>query len=362
MTNIELDRDTLTLTEGEVITLLATVTPSNATDQAVDWTSSDTGVAVVIEGGVVAIAEGEATITVTTGNGIEASCIVTVEAREVAPLEQYTVTFEVNNGIISGGATYLSLKVDEGSKLSAVTAERGQYIFKGWYKDSNRTELWDFDEDTVYDDITLYAGWEYINPYHSVIDALVGRVRDERDDEDLKVEILTVFAYNEKLCFVEKDKDGVYSYSTNVEINDEVTDLDDLIPDIVYAELTLLKDYNDVYTSDNNAVIADCMAKRYTKAANPNEAIIYSCVSEWEIDTEHIKGDTFYSCKVRAIVVDETGRVYDYGFTVVSGIADFNTVLSGWALSEEYDVEYTELGEPASDFHIERLKELDVQY
>ncbi|MDE6303014.1 MAG: InlB B-repeat-containing protein, partial [Clostridia bacterium] len=239
------------------------------------------------------------------------------------------------------------------------TAERGQYIFKGWYKDSNRTKLWDFDEDTVYDDITLYARWEYINPYQSVINALAEKIRAERDDEDLKVEILSMFSLEEKLCFVEKDKDGVYSYSTNIEMNEEVTDIDDLIPDIEYAELTLLKDYNDVYTSDNNALIADSLAFKFTKACNPNEAIIYSCVSDWEKDTEHIKnGETYYACKVRAIVADEAGRVYDYSFTVVAGLPSFN----GMVLNQEFDVEYTELGEPARDFHIERLKELDVQY
>ncbi|MDE6302827.1 MAG: Ig-like domain-containing protein, partial [Clostridia bacterium] len=78
VTNIELDSDTLTLTEGEEFTHNATITPSDATYQTVVWSSSDTAIAMVNSGKVVAIAEGEVTITATTVNGLEASCTVTV--------------------------------------------------------------------------------------------------------------------------------------------------------------------------------------------------------------------------------------------------------------------------------------------
>ena len=58
-----------TLTIGESCTLTATVTPANAANQKVSWTSSNQSVATVDENGkVTSIESGEAVITVTTGD------------------------------------------------------------------------------------------------------------------------------------------------------------------------------------------------------------------------------------------------------------------------------------------------------
>ena len=68
------------MTVGDTQTLTATVTPSNATDKSVTWSSSNTSVATVSSSGVVmAKAAGSATITVTTNDGSKtASCSVMV--------------------------------------------------------------------------------------------------------------------------------------------------------------------------------------------------------------------------------------------------------------------------------------------
>ena len=78
ITGISLDKETLALTEGETETLVATVTPSNATDQTVAWATSDSTVAIVDGGVVTAVKAGTATITATAGN-YSASCVVTVD-------------------------------------------------------------------------------------------------------------------------------------------------------------------------------------------------------------------------------------------------------------------------------------------
>ena len=49
----EMNTTSLTMTEGESQTLTATVSPNNATDQSVTWTSSNTTVATVSSSGVV---------------------------------------------------------------------------------------------------------------------------------------------------------------------------------------------------------------------------------------------------------------------------------------------------------------------
>lgn len=76
---------------GESETLTATVTPDNASDKTVTWSSSKPEIATVGEDGKVTGVElGTTTITATTTNGISASCKVTVKLR--TPTEAETVT------------------------------------------------------------------------------------------------------------------------------------------------------------------------------------------------------------------------------------------------------------------------------
>ena len=85
VTSVSLDKTTAELTEGDELTLTATVNPDNATDKSVTWSSSDSSVASVVNGKVTALKAGTATITVTTTDGGKtASCAVTVKAKYVA--------------------------------------------------------------------------------------------------------------------------------------------------------------------------------------------------------------------------------------------------------------------------------------
>ena len=79
-TGVALDKTEATMKIGETLTLTATVTPDDATDKSVTWSSSDVKIATVDEDGTVtAVAEGEAVITVkTTDGGYTAECKVTV--------------------------------------------------------------------------------------------------------------------------------------------------------------------------------------------------------------------------------------------------------------------------------------------
>ena len=85
VTGISLDKTELTLKSGEKATLTATVTPANATDKSVTWTSSDPPVAAIDNGEILAGKPGTATITVKTKDGGKtATCKVTVESGDVA--------------------------------------------------------------------------------------------------------------------------------------------------------------------------------------------------------------------------------------------------------------------------------------
>lgn len=67
---------------GASETLSATVTPADATDKSVKYSSSDEAIATVtpVQGKITGIAVGTATITATTANGKTAACEVTVNA------------------------------------------------------------------------------------------------------------------------------------------------------------------------------------------------------------------------------------------------------------------------------------------
>ena len=80
-TDIRLNTDSLWMQAGDSVDLVATVSPSDASDQTVTWSSSNPLVAYVSDTGTVwADMAGEAEIMARTVNGLTAVCYVTVEA------------------------------------------------------------------------------------------------------------------------------------------------------------------------------------------------------------------------------------------------------------------------------------------
>ena len=86
VTEVRLNKTSTTLIEGETETLVATVTPENATDKSVVWESGNESAATVSQEGLVtAVGEGKAAITVKTNDGgFRASCEVTVNKKVIA--------------------------------------------------------------------------------------------------------------------------------------------------------------------------------------------------------------------------------------------------------------------------------------
>jgi len=85
VTGVSLNKTNIQLVKGTRETLQATITPSDATNTAVVWSSSNKNVAIVNSNGrITAIAPGTATITVTTvSSGETATCKVTVVEEQV---------------------------------------------------------------------------------------------------------------------------------------------------------------------------------------------------------------------------------------------------------------------------------------
>lgn len=98
-TSIELDIVSLELIEGQTATLNATVSPSDATNKTVTWTSSDASIATVEDGKVTALSKGTATITASSndGSGKHASCSVNVK-RLVSSITLEKTSMTIYNG------------------------------------------------------------------------------------------------------------------------------------------------------------------------------------------------------------------------------------------------------------------------
>ena len=86
VTDVTLDKTSVTMEAGDAETLTATISPADATNKAVTWESSDEDVATVVDGVVTAVGVGSATITVKSvaDDTKTATCAVTVKPTAVS--------------------------------------------------------------------------------------------------------------------------------------------------------------------------------------------------------------------------------------------------------------------------------------
>ena len=120
---------TKTIWAGTNFTLTATVTPDNASDKTITWTSSNDAIATVVNGVVTGVAANAtpATITATTVDGVSATCVVTVTAAP-APCETPTIntqpatqaycvgsepTLTIDAGVTDGGTLHYAWFKDD---------------------------------------------------------------------------------------------------------------------------------------------------------------------------------------------------------------------------------------------------------
>ena len=83
VTGVKVNKSSVTLTVGSSETITATISPDNATNKTLTWSSSNNKVATVNNGKITGIKEGTTTIKVTTNNGKYKEISVTVKPKEV---------------------------------------------------------------------------------------------------------------------------------------------------------------------------------------------------------------------------------------------------------------------------------------
>ena len=120
VTGVSLNKSSLSLAVGGSETLVATVTPSRATNKSVTWSSSAPGVAAVDQSGkVTAKAAGSAVITVTTNDGgFTATCGLTVAASSETYLRVTPTTVNLA-GKSADGDMDAELKVESNQSWTA---------------------------------------------------------------------------------------------------------------------------------------------------------------------------------------------------------------------------------------------------
>ena len=153
VTGISLDRNSATIKEGEYITLVATVTPSNADNKSVSWSSSSDAVATVdASGKVTGVKAGSATITATAADGgMKATCSLSVEAN-LAP----SVTVEAKN--VSAISAVLAGKANLSSTVASDLKVGFQYSKSAGILPSNSTTIEATDADAFYNYTAAITG------------------------------------------------------------------------------------------------------------------------------------------------------------------------------------------------------------
>lgn len=163
VSSISLNKSSTTIVEDQTETLTATVSPNDANNKNVNWSSDDTGVATVNSSGVVtAKAAGTATITATSAadDTKSASCTVTVTA---APRDHF-VDLVHSTEIADQKGSYTTPTIEDKAAATSGTCEAQHYHFVGWitkekYDDGTAITDGDLQTPTSASNATYYAVW-----------------------------------------------------------------------------------------------------------------------------------------------------------------------------------------------------------
>ena len=138
VTNIILDAQSITLVAGDTYTLTATVTPSNADNKFIHWSSSNASVVIISAEGIIeAVSPGEAKVTATSDDGgLSASCSVVVKPKTYpvtgVTLDQEKVqaivgdSFKLNATVTPSNATNQAIEWTSSNEIVATVNTRGE--------------------------------------------------------------------------------------------------------------------------------------------------------------------------------------------------------------------------------------------
>lgn len=152
---------------------------------------------------------------------------------------QYTVHFETYDGTVIEDK-----KLIWGSLIEKPEdAERNGYTFTGWFKDSSQEEAWDFENDFVEGNTTIYAGWNP-NMYEVAFDLNggTGTVTDQK---------LLFGSYIVKPEDPTKEGNTFKGWKMNAKARAAEGDIWNFDSDTVNGDITLTAQWEEVKAPDN---------------------------------------------------------------------------------------------------------------
>lgn len=125
--NISLNKTSVELNVGETVDLVATITPSDATNKNISWSSSDNNIATVENGKITAKNPGSVTIEARSNNNITATCKVNV----ISKVESITIDKESYN-LVKGKYLVISpvIKPDNASNKEYTIISDNENVVK----------------------------------------------------------------------------------------------------------------------------------------------------------------------------------------------------------------------------------------
>ena len=186
VSGITLSQSSLTMTlKGQTASLTATVTPDNAANKNITWSSSDSSIATVnANGTVTAIADGTADITATAadGSGVSAKCSVTVSIPNnittisleggkskilsiwnedyVEDIDVSKVTFEYDNSNCVINVLGYDLTPSSNTKMTIEALRRGSIIIKANYN-GRVLKQWNVQVTSDWQEYLGYVSWRH---------------------------------------------------------------------------------------------------------------------------------------------------------------------------------------------------------
>ena len=129
---IELDKTKIELKEGESATLVVSITPSNADNKNITWTTDNASIATVTSTGIIkAVKEGTTTITATSVDGGKiATCIVTVKG-EIPEEDEIYYNNDDDSSSNNGSSTNTSTNtINDTTRATGTIPQTGTQILK----------------------------------------------------------------------------------------------------------------------------------------------------------------------------------------------------------------------------------------
>lgn len=279
VTGVSLDKSAETLGVGENVTLAASVAPETADNPSVSWTTSDANVATVDQAGkVVGVAEGQATITVTTEDGAKtATCTITVINIYVPNYMAVgqSITKENNFTYTIKSGTAMSVETDEVKAVSVGVAEL--QITSGSFDKTYSVQVIDFGNTngSTLDLSTDLSLWNYRNySQDAAQDVSITYAENVADTRG------TPYVFN-ALQYHREQNTGVYRSSTGNMIY--------LKPEII----ALAKEVGYRYFSFT------IMVKDDPTGEDATHFYVYNCQEDGSLNWEKSKSDPIYD-KVNA--------------------------------------------------------------